>query len=327
VGCFGANSNGELGAGADSASFEPRWPEAIGEVTQVSAGDAHVCVTTRSGEAWCWGANHSGELGRTADEPRGAPAVVSGVDDVVRVSAGGSHSCALRRGGRVWCWGRLGDRDRRSPQEVAGLEAIRDIASGHSFMCGVTADRSVRCVGLQTPWGDREFDVGSGAAVAVTGVTAITAGDLHACAVTDGGEVLCWGVNDEGQLASDEWRRTHDAPPVRVADIEPCVGVAAGGRHTCAWNAEGRIWCWGANTNGQLGRGPSSPSNRPKVVTTLSNVTQAAAGGFAPDGHTCALLRNGSVWCWGANNYGQLGVRPLEARDSRAEPVRVRGLP
>lgn len=133
-----------------------------------------------------------------------------------------------------------------------------------------------------------------------SGATAISAGGRHACAVKDGG-VWCWGANNLGQLG-DEF---NDSPvPVPVVPLSSGVSaISAGGDHTCALK-DGGVWCWGGNVAGQLGNGTrhiAEPTPGP-VPGLLSGVTAIAAGAL----HTCAL-KDGGVWCWGSNDYGELG--------------------
>jgi alpha-tubulin suppressor-like RCC1 family protein len=131
---------------------------------------------------------------------------------------------------------------------------------------------------------------------------AVAAGAAHACALTEGGGLVCWGANDAGQLGAAGPGGT---TPVTVF-ASGATSVAAGGRHTCAIRG-GSVTCWGANGAGQLGT--SGPGGSIPVILTLPGATQLAAGGS----HTCAVAAAGRLWCWGANGAGQLGVGDLVA--------------
>src|SRR5439155_133303 len=135
------------------------------------------------------------------------------------------------------------------------------------------------------------------------------AGGFHTCALPGDGIVLCWGQNDLGQLGNGTVSPTANTPnptPVSVSGITTAVAVAAGGWHTCALLQDGSIRCWGDNTWGQLGNG--SPDG---VVSTIPSapVTGITAATAASSGaeHTCALLQDGSLQCWGAGKFGRLG--------------------
>ena len=144
------------------------------------------------------------------------------------------------------------------------------------------------------------------------GFTALAAGDAHACAIRDG-TLLCWGANDQGQCGSVPG----DEPllePTRVTERDDWEAVGAGGAHTCAIRAGGEMWCWGANGEGQLGRGPGLEGDEPAThepTPVRGDVPfRAVAGGR---GHTCALSTEGAVYCWGDDAVRQSsgGVREI----------------
>lgn len=144
------------------------------------------------------------------------------------------------------------------------------------------------------------------AAVMLAGARPTVAiGHNHFCAVKADGAVWCWGANDSGQLG-DGTTTASDTPKSSVASA---VSVAAGYAHSCAVLADGTVRCWGANDSGQLGNNSTTQSASPVSVltkasplTTLGNV-RAAGGGRA---HSCALS-GGNAYCWGSNEYGQVG--------------------
>ncbi len=155
----------------------------------------------------------------------------------------------------------------------------------------------------------------------------VSAGYAHTCAVLSDGRVKCWGLNNHGQLGDGT---NNDSPvPVFVTGINNAVGVSAGCAHTCAVLSDGTAKCWGSNTSGQLGDGTNIDANSPVSVKGINGVIEISAGGyicepsFPPNGHTCALLDNGRVECWGFNFAGQLGNGTIQ--DSNI-PVQVSDL-
>jgi alpha-tubulin suppressor-like RCC1 family protein len=147
----------------------------------------------------------------------------------------------------------------------------------------------------------------------------IAAGRSHTCAVTTEGGVRCWGKNEHGELGDGTW--TNSSVPVDVAGMAGGVRyVAAGWGHTCVLTWRGGVKCWGYNRNGELGNGGNADSNRPVSVRGLEQGVESIE---AADDHTCAVLGNGSVKCWGFNLYGQLGDGTAVDRNI---PVDVIGL-
>jgi len=135
-------------------------------------------------------------------------------------------------------------------------------------------------------------------------VTSVSAGAGYTCALLSSGSVMCWGYNHNGQLGNGTTIGSN--VPVFVSGITTATAITAnvGGEHTCALLSSGSVMCWGRNHNGQLGDGTTTGSNVPVFVSGITTATAITAGG-AP--HTCALLSDGSIECWGYNGYGQLG--------------------
>ena len=137
-------------------------------------------------------------------------------------------------------------------------------------------------------------------------VVDLAAGLTHACAVDEGQNVWCWGANDFGELGVDHLELSSTNIPLVIADFTGAVQVTAGTDHTCALDGDGAVWCWGSNNNGRLGVGDPELNRtpRPQRLTGLSDVVDIAAGAT----HTCARRRDRTVWCWGNNRMGQLGL-------------------
>jgi uncharacterized repeat protein (TIGR01451 family) len=197
------------------------------------------------------------------------------------------------------------------------------LAGGDHHSCALIADGTVQC------WGWNQYgQLGNGlntdspVPVPVSGITnatAIAAGLAHTCALLADGRVECWGFNEDGQLGNG---LTTDSPtPVVVNNIANATAVTAGYGHTCALLGNGSVWCWGADGIGQLGNGSGDDnvgSLTPVQVVGISNSVAIASGGWD---HTCALGADGSVWCWGANDAGQLGIARISTLRSQATQV------
>src|SRR5262249_39515169 len=133
----------------------------------------------------------------------------------------------------------------------------------------------------------------------------VSAGASHTCAFTSDGAVWCWGDNRFGQLGTGD--TVPHTSPVNIdpADLPSVTEVYAGGQHSCALRVDNSLWCWGNNRFGQLGLGDTNPRLTPTRVDAMSTEVAAAYAGGA---HTCAAKTDGSVWCWGNNQYGQIGA-------------------
>jgi alpha-tubulin suppressor-like RCC1 family protein len=138
----------------------------------------------------------------------------------------------------------------------------------------------------------------------IQNIAAIAASTYHTCALTTAGGVLCWGLNEYGQLG--DGTTTDRSTPVGVAGLgSEVAALAADGYYTCALTTAGGVKCWGSNWSGQLGDGTTTDRLTPVDVAGLGSGAVAIASG---GGHTCALLTAGRVKCWGSDHSGQLGL-------------------
>ncbi len=319
--CWGSNWAGQVGIGATSNRV-PTPTDVIGfsgTILGISTGDSHACAATSAGALKCWGSNAFGQIGDGTAAMRLAPTGVLNLSNgMVGVAAGGMHSCGLTASGRVKCWGfnrhgELGDgsnENRLAPVDVVGLPGPAvAITVGDFHSCALLATGGVKCWGYNNygQLGDRT-NTTRWAPVDVYGLTgnviAIDAGSNHTCAILTQGTLLCWGDNYAGQLGigtKDEM----DAP-TRVKNLAgiAIVAVRAGTSHTCALTSAGGVKCWGGNSSGELGDGTTDIRLSPVDVAGLNNGAVEIAVGAD---HSCALLSNNTVKCWGSSTFGQVG--------------------
>jgi alpha-tubulin suppressor-like RCC1 family protein len=301
-------------------------------ISGISAGHAHTCALTIGGGVKCWGGNYRGQLGDGTTARRSTVVDVLGLSSGVNaIAAGEAHTCALITGGAVKCWGdnfygQLGDNTttvRLTAADVIGLgSGVNATTAGELHTCALTAVGGVKC------WGGNSYgQLGDGsnttrrAVVDVSdlssGVSAITAGGLHTCALTASGGGKCWGNNAQGQLG--DGTTSDRSTAVDISGLGSGVNaIAAGGSHTCALTTGGGVKCWGYNLAGQLGDGTTTDRSFAVDVSGLSGGASAIAAGGT---HSCAIATGGAVKCWGSNFYGQLGDGTNTTRTVAADVI------
>lgn len=296
----------------------------------VGVGERHACAIRTDQTVVCWGLNTFGALGDGSLDSSPSPVLTTGLVQANVVAGGGTHTCAIVGDGTVRCWGDNArgqcDNDTessvRSPHTVVGISDAVSIGVGTQHTCVVRGSGSVECWGAndsgQLGRGTTTF--GRNFRQRVNGLTqaiAVAAGQSHTCAVSRDGSVSCWGSNGSSQLGDGTVMERN--APVLVTDVDNAIGITAGERHTCALLDDGTVSCWGNNSAGQLGVGNTSASPSPLRVRDLDRVTHITSGPSSAR-HTCALRDDGGLWCWGANDHGQLGDG---STDTRLVPVLV----
>ena len=295
--CWGANDFGQSGSTATLGTLDPNpTPTRIGSDSDwltLTAGDFHTCGIHNDGTAWCWGDNQAGQLGSGTDSgtptsgttPSPVPSQVGSVGDWSQLSAGHEHTCGVKTDYTLWCWG-----------------ANDEGQLGSGINLG-TANATPTQVGTETDW------------------ATVSAGGRHTCALKTDRTLWCWGADDFGQLGQiSASTSTVQAVPLQVAGS--WAAIAAGDQFTCATRTDGTLWCWGRNTDGQLGNptdnGADAPNPDPQQVGSAADWSNLAAG----FNHACAVKTDGTAWCWGDNSFGETSTATNTTR-STTTPTRV----
>lgn len=276
---WGINSYGQLGVGDVKLRALPTQITDINNVIAVSPGGFHVLALKQDGSVWAWGANRTGQLGQGTDTdvPVVNPVRVKGLSKIVSIAAGNGHSLALRSDGTVWVWG--------------------------GNWVGQLGLGEVDQVNLPTQL------------PGLTNVKAIYVGFWHNIAVKTDGTVWTWGDNTAGDLGLGDIDIRKF--PTQLFGFDDAVEFFLGDS-SFALKADGSVWAWGGNIQGQLGLGEADLdkcfgypcSITPRRIEGLNNIIGLASGG----NHSLAVSRDGSVWSWGGDFNGELGLRdtPLE---------------
>lgn len=321
--CAGANIEGQLGTGQapDNADHTLLAPATVLPVAQQSRGNSvigcgwwYTCVVAglpAGNKVFCVGEGYLGKLGNNEAAGSVSPVEVQGLKQssaIVQLAVGFDNACVLYAAGSVQCWGAGFP---GTATDVAGITKATALAVGLFEACAILQDRTVSC------W------EGTSAPAAVAGlenVAQIVSGSLFHCAIVinagEGRSLWCWG-RDLNKLVFDTVNYVSPSIVTRLpaGDV---IDVAAGEYHVCALvsssggsGAVGDVFCWGADEFGQLGQGYANGtwdapggSMVPLRVKGLRNAT-AIFGGFDS---MCAVLLSRKVMCWGANDYGMLGI-------------------
>ncbi len=353
-----------LGCGQAEAPAPPTQPPPQGPlVVALAAGDHHSCALFEDGGVKCWGgAEHgrlgSGDVNNLGDEPGEMGEALPWVDlgsgrYAVAIAAGGGHSCAILDDATMKCWGSAyagrngsgteydnrGDApgemgDNLLPLDLGAERTVTAVSTGYAHSCALLDDGSVKCWGHgafgQLGQGDIEhrgdgpdelgdalpaIDLGPGRTA-----LAVSAAADHSCAVLDDRTVKCWGAAFSGRLGSGDTLENLGDDPGEMGDALPVIDLGAGavyslvtgGGHTCVLLDDETIKCWGGNPRGQLGLGDTDDRGDvpgemgdalPGVEIGATRPIAISAGG----NHTCVLVRDGRLKCFGASLFGVLG--------------------
>jgi alpha-tubulin suppressor-like RCC1 family protein len=373
--CWGYNIYGELGYGNRTSVGDNEAPGSVGPVdlgqgrraVAIGVGYYDTCALLDNGRVRCWGDGILGKLGlgdtRTIGDDE-TPGTLPPVDlgagrRAVAISVGANHSCALLDNGRVRCWGygasgqlgygntsNIGDDETpgsAGPVDLGpGRKAVA-VSAGGNHTCALLEDHSVRCWGEgasgqlgygntsnigddETPGSAGSVDLGPGRTA-----VAISAGYSHTCALLDNGRVRCWGLGSFGRLGYGNTATVgDDETPGSVGTVDlgagrTAIAISAGTYHTCALLDNGRVRCWGLGSFGRLGYGNTATVGDDETPGSVGTVYlgRKAVAISAGNGHSCALLDNGRVRCWGFGDAGRLGYGNTDTIGDDETPVSV----
>ena len=326
--CWGA---GRLGTGTspDSIVPSPRLVEGGFAFNTLQTSVGHSCGVTPGNATLCWGFNSDGQLGAVTDTAFTTPTSVGDTLALAGVSAGGEQACGLQAGGAAICWGGMevgeGYWVRRHPQRVEPTRSFTQITATFTTACGVDLSSAAWC------WGSNWFgELGDGTehprlpGVMVSGghaFSSVATGDSHTCGLDVSGAAYCWGANYSGELGTGTFGG-NSAVPVPVSGGIAFRSIVGASSYTCGIAVDSTAWCWGTNSEGQLGDSSTTNRAQPVMVRGGLKFVDLAAGGSQYYAFTCGVTATGVAYCWGDGSKGQLGTG---VTDSSTVPVAVTG--
>ncbi|MEC7351103.1 MAG: putative Ig domain-containing protein, partial [Candidatus Thermoplasmatota archaeon] len=302
----------------------------------------NTCAIKDNGDVYCWGRNGNGQIGngqissantacgqsghKCKDVPTLTNVKGSNGYDAVSLAFGDRHACALLDDGDVVCWGRNnagqlgttgGDKDTPQAINLGTGRTATSIYAGGNYNCAILDDASVKCWGqndqgqlgigtssnTNTPTTVASFGTGRTAVALATAFKTV-------CALLDDGSVKCWGDRADGLLGNGGSTTDLDSPPASPINLgtgRTAKAITGGEQHFCAILDDDSVKCWGNGANGKLGTGSTSGQNTPTSTSGSFGSGRYAVAIDAGYQHTCVILDNGALTCWGDDSNGQLG--------------------
>lgn len=345
--CWGAEPLGLAGTakGTDYA-YRPVAVANQFQARSLSAEYATVCALKESGQLYCWGRNDDYQLGGGRLKPGvgyfDVPLPVADSLKFQEVGVGAGYICGLTVDGTVYCWGedsfnKLGGGDSDAytrvgthveyAKAISVPSTVEKLSVGYTHACALTKDGTAFC------WGRNRFGaLGIGKSTRAEGPTKvvgghqfkkIATGNEFTCGITRQEALYCWGWNASKRLGDSELDHSSSTSypvPQKIAPAGKFLSVEAGNGHACARSSEGKMYCWGANSAGQVGDGTDTNRGDPTEVNLRAPVQEMALA----QTHTCVLTEEGTVYCWGNNAHGALGIGETEGpRDDGVSPTPV----
>ena len=334
--CWGLNTYSQQGRQDFSNTLSPGVVHSLPKAIAISAGYQHTCAILEDKRVMCWGDNTDGQVGdgRRDNGIRWFPVFVHNVFNATQVATGKAHSCALTSEGVVKCWGnnefgQLGiekDDNKLIPTVVKLANPAVSIAAGENHTCAADSKGQVFCWGLnslgQLGNGSNKNSEKPIAITSLSGQTKVVAGYDSTCSSDSTQTFRCWGAGENGNLGNGDILNQLSPTIIASGSDRASLGTALSGIqdisigkfHSCLVDRNSDSWCWGKPGLNLLGWGDFAASDiyvRTNYVTYKSGINTIMPSvidistGYD---HSCLLRRDGSIYCWGSNTSGQMGL-------------------
>jgi alpha-tubulin suppressor-like RCC1 family protein len=288
---WGFSSFGALGLGNTTSYSSPKQVGSLATWASVatSSSSSHVLAVKNDGTLWAWGSNYHGGLGLGTNlNYYSSPKQVGSLTSWLKIATLYATSVAIKTDGTLWSWG--------------------ENSYGQLGLGNRTAYSSPKQVGSLTNWSN-------------------ISGGLYSCiALKTDGTIWTWGYNVDGRLGLNN--TTNYSSPKQIGSLTNWLKIFSGYASGFGIKTDGALWAWGRNGVGQLGIGNTANNSSPIQVgalTTWSSVA-SAAGGSSANAFTLSTKTDGTLWAWGVNVYGQLGLGTSGAYSRYSSPVQVGSL-
>lgn len=298
----------------------------------VQTGANHCIVLKTDGTLWTWGNNSNGQIGNGGSSDIFNPYQVGWADDWSTVGTGKSsaHNLAIKNNGTLWAWGDnfYGQLGFDAGQDYSTPQQVGTASDWHKAYCGMFFSIAIKTDSTLWGWGSNEFgqvdESNSDNFILVptqisqdSSWTELSCGDAHCLALNSAGDMYAWGYNLLGTVGNGNSGVGSNATLQHIATEHTWLSVAAGDSHSLAVRSDNTLWSWGASAYGELGNGMlNSQNSLPAQVGTQSDWAKVFSGEYCSFG----IKTDGTLWAWGQNAYGELGIGNNE---NQLSPVQV----
>ncbi len=347
VWCWGSNQYGQLGQDISVVKSEkPLQISGLSDVVDIQAGHLHACALSAQGEVTCWGDNNFGQLGDGNIIAYGIPKPESAllISDLIHVDglmAAGNQSCAYSfdgnnaANGNLLCAGTSSNGLYNwvkpatsnpvaiSNEQKFAKDGIATATGGTNHTCIVNQSGHVMCWGYnnfgQLGVPNKNIASNNGVTLPLNSIVKVSSYHQTTCALREDGKDICWGRNDLGQVGNNSFKPVEASPKLVEEKKLKFKDISVGQDTSCGLISNGDVFCWGSSQYGQLGFGKLSYNSgfvpRPSRPVALEDTAISIASGQT---HSCAITKNGDVFCWGSGSNGEL------AKDISASSVPVK---